>query len=215
MTIRSTAVAFLFALSLLSNGRETIEEKDGVVVIEAEITSSRLGKWKQRDEIAGFGGKGYLEFTGNGPLSGKATSPLKYEFTIQKGGFYFLHLRCARESVKIKNEMRKDVANDCYVRVKGDFEAGPEPGDKHGKDAPLKMLKDDTKFFGGDDKSFAWASGNRLDPGGHNNKRVAVYDFKAGETYELVVSGRSQLFKLDRIVFRHESVPAKTAEALK
>ena len=33
-------------------------------------------------------------------------------------------------------------------------------------------------------------------------KRVAVYDFLAGETYNLVISGRSQEFKLDRVVFR-------------
>ncbi|MGJ8634452.1 MAG: hypothetical protein ACSHX7_11090 [Luteolibacter sp.] len=110
--------------------------------------------------------------------------------------------------------MRQDVANDCYVRVKGDFDAGENAADKHRAEAPLKLLKEDTKFFGGGNNEFIWVSGNKLDPGGHNNKRVAVYRFKKGETYELVVSGRSQLFKLDRIVFRHEEVKKGVAEDL-
>ena len=74
------------------------------------------------------------------------------------------------------------------------------------------MLKSDTKFYGGDHKRFVWATGKRLDAGGHKNKRGAIYEFKAGETYRLLVSGRSQKFKLDRIVFRHESIKAKVAE---
>ncbi len=214
MDLRLPIIPCLFLFASFSYGKEVVEEKDGVVAIEAESTSSRKGKWKKKADIDGFSGEGYLEFTGNTPLSGKASSPLRYDFKIDKGGLYFLHLRCAREPVEIGNEMRKDVANDCYVRVKGDFGAGPDPGDKHGKDAPLKLLEEDTKFFGGDDQAFSWASGNRLDPGGHNNKRVAVYDFKEGETYQLTVSGRSQLFKLDRIVFRHEDVSPKIAESV-
>ena len=133
----------------------------------------------------------------------------RFDFTIRKAGLYFLHLRCAREKIGDRN----DLANDGYVRLKGEFGPGPNPGDEHGNDAPLAMLKKNTKFFGGDDKRFVWASGNRLDPGGHNNKRVAVYSLKAGETYTLTLSGRSQLFKVDEILFRHEDVPKEKAEA--
>ena len=78
-------------------------------------------------------------------------------------------------------------------------------------DATLELLKTDTKFYGGDDRKFVWASGARLDPGGHNNKRVAIYNLKAGETYTLTLSGRSQQFKADTILFRHEEVPADEA----
>ncbi len=213
MQFKSLIIAsLLLGISFPSYGKEIIEEEDGIVSIEAEDTSSRLGKWDEKTEIEGYTGTGYLEFSGNTPLSGEAESPLKYYFKIEREGLYFLHLHCARESVEIKGEMRKDVANDCYVRVKGDFDEGPDAEDKHNSNAPLKLLKDDTKFFGGDDKEFSWASGNRLDPGGHNNKRIAVYRFKAGETYQLVVSGRSQLFKLDSIVFRHEDVSVKEVE---
>lgn len=57
-------------------------------------------------------------------------------------------------------------------------------------------------------------SGNRLDPGGHENKRVAIYRFKEGETYKLVVSGRSRFFKLNRIAFRLKEVAESTVRDL-
>lgn len=198
----------LLGLLTFSARAEPVAETDGVVSIEMESTKSDLGNWVQKTEIEGYSGAGYLEFTGNTPINGPADSPLEYQFTISEGGLYFFHLHCARETV----DGRSDLANDAYIRLDGDFGPGPNPGDQHTMDAPLELLKQDTKFFGGDDKRFVWASGNRLDPGGHNNKRVAVYHLKAGETYTLTISGRSQLFKADRFLFRHADVPAEEAE---
>ena len=189
-----------FSGLLIAHG-EPIEEIDGKVLLEAESTKSKLGKWKVSDKIKGFSGEGYIEFTGNSPINGKADSPLKYEFKINKGGLYYLYLLCAKETVIIKGEKRTDVANDCYVRVEGDYDEAPEAGDKHGDNAKLKALKEDNKFFGGKDGSFAWSGGNRLDLGGHDNKRKAAYIFKSGETYTLIVSGRSQKFKVDQFMF--------------
>jgi|GEM_PF-1079972 len=162
---------------------QVYQESNGLVVMEAERTSSPLGQWRADTAVAGHSGAGYLEFTGNNPLSGPATSPLRYTFKINQGGLYHLHLHCARETLVINGETRTDVANDCYVRVDGSFGAGPNPG-------------------------------NTLDLGGHNNKRVAVYDFQAGQTYTFVASGRSQRFKLNRIVFRHSSVTSDAAQSL-
>ena len=192
----------------------TYVEKDGIIVMEAENTNSPVNLWKRETAIPGHTGVAYLDFTGNDPESGLASSPLEYSFRITTGGLYFLHLHCSRETVTINGKERNDVANDCYVRVEGDYGTGPKPGNRHGMDAPLSLLKSDVKFFGGDAMKFAWASGNRIDPGGETNKRVAIYNFKPGERYKLVVSGRSKLFKLDRILVRHEKVEPKTAEAL-
>ena len=188
-------------------------EKNGLVILEAEETASDLDQWvKKTDRLKSpYTGPGYLEFTGNKTSSGPPRSPLEYTFKINNAGFYYIHLHCARETV----DGRKDVANDCYIRVEGDFEAGPKVGKSQGDHAPLETLQKDTKFFGGDDNSFTWATGNRLDLGGHKNKRVALYRFKAGSTYKLVVSGRSQKYKLNRIVFRHESVNSKLAQDLR
>ncbi|MGJ8653733.1 MAG: hypothetical protein ACSHX8_10705 [Opitutaceae bacterium] len=217
--IRSWKLLIGIAASVYGGGLQAQaihQEKNGLVSIELEDTDSSLGLWELKQAKLGnaFSGDGYLEFTGNSPISGKPNSPLEYSFTINKGGLYYLHLRCAKEVLEIKGKTRTDIANDCYVRVEGDFAAGPNAGDAHKKDAPLALLQADTKFFGGADKQFEWATGNRLDPGGHNNKRVAVYDFKAGETYKLVVSGRSQFFKVDRLVFRHKDVSASAVEGV-
>ncbi|MEM6601071.1 MAG: hypothetical protein AAF649_06780 [Verrucomicrobiota bacterium] len=184
----------------------TWEEKDGLVMMEAEATDSRLGKWKLMSAVLGFSGEGYLEFTGNTPTNGPPQSDIEYEFKITRPGLYYLALRCAKEKVG----GRTDLANDCYVSLKGDFEEGPNAGDRHGDDAPKRMLKEETKFFGGDIRKFQWSHGSRLDPGGHDNKRVAIYEFKADEVYTLTIHGRSQRFKLDKIAFfHHELNPRK------
>lgn len=188
------------------------EEQGGLVVMEMENTSTtNLGLWNQETTYPNYTGDGYLQFTGNNTASGPPNSPLEYRFKINRSGLYYLHLRAARDTL---NGQPGDHSNDAYVRVEGDYGAGPNAGNSHGDDAPLSMLKSNTKFFGGNANSFAWATGNRLDPGGHDNKRVAVYDFKAGEEYLLVMSGRSKFFSVDRIVFRHQSVGSGAAQSL-
>lgn len=186
-------------------------EENGLVVMEVENTPSDLGLWQLQTDYSGHTGDGYLQFTGNSTASGPPNSPLEYRFRINTPGLYYLHLHIARDTT---HGQPGDHSNDAYVRVEGDYGAGPNAGNNHGDDAPLSMLMSDTKFFGGAADTLVWASGNRLDPGGHDNKRVAVYDFKAGEEYKLVVSGRSQWFSADRIVFRHLNTAVSTAQNL-
>jgi hypothetical protein len=171
-------------------GADTIfEEKGGIVAIEAESTSSSLGRWKKKTDVADFSGECHLEFTGNKPESGPPESPLNYEFRINKGGKYQLTLR-ARKRLESK---RQDIWNDCYVAVKGNYEAAG--------DAPKDVLRKDTKMYGGNDKSWGWTA--QLDVS--HKKHPALYQFQAGETYELVIHGRSKNFNIDRILFVHES----------
>jgi len=214
------ASAFLLTAtpSLMAAG--LYNESGGTVIMEAENTSSDLDLWAPSTTLGGYTGASYLEFSGNNVASGPPASPLVFEFKINQAGLYYLHLHAARVNVTLNGNIRTDVANDCYVRVEGKYSAGPNAGDDHQDDATLSLLERNTKFFmSGRDKSFAWSPGSdttkgRLDPGGHANKRVAVYDFKAGETYKLVVSGRSQLFKLDRVMFRHIDADYATSTAL-
>ncbi|MFC7335940.1 DUF5060 domain-containing protein [Haloferula chungangensis] len=213
--------SFLAILALLGTAAvalaQTYHESGGLVVMEMEHTSSSLGQWEEQSSLSGYSGSGYLQFLGNNYETGPATSPLEYIFKINKAGLYYLHLHCAKET----HDGRTDVANDCYVRVEGDYNAGPGPYTGHGDNASLSLLQSDTKYFGGATNSWKWENGQNssggagnLDPGGHANKRVAVYDFKAGETYKLVVSGRSKFFRINRIVFRHTSTPQSTAQNL-
>ncbi|MEM9657047.1 MAG: hypothetical protein AAF961_01680 [Planctomycetota bacterium] len=191
------------------------QQVDGLVVMEAENTQTAdRGLWLEKTDVSGFSGSAYLEFDGNSALNGPPNSPLSYTFTVNQSGLHYLHMHVARETVTINSEVRTDVANDAYVRLDGNYGAGPNAGNSHGDDAPLSALRADTKFFGGNDNQFVWATGNRLDLGGDTNKRVAVYDLTAGETYTFTMSGRSRFFKVDRIVFRHESVATSSAHDL-
>lgn len=193
---RLVLLPLLLSSSLSWAAHPVFQEKRGLVVIEAESTGSRLGSWKKKTDVAGYGGECHLEFTGNKPENGPPKSPLKYTFTISKPGKYTLTLR-ARKRLESK---RADISNDCYVALKGDFEAGGE--------APLKILKSDTKIFGGDPNGWGWA--NNLDA--NHKKFPPVYELKAGETYELIISGRSQNFNLDRLILFHESLERREVQ---
>ncbi len=193
-----------------SVGSGTYIEQNGIVAMEAENADSPLGLWVKKTTINNYTGTGYLEFTGNEFASGPAVSPLVFKFKINTGGLYYLDLRCAKETI----DGRTDVANDCYVRVEGDYGPGPNAGRNHTDDATLSVLKSDTKYFGGANLQFDWSykfPKYRLDPGGTDNKRNPYYNFKAGKEYTLVLSGRSKFFKIDRIVFWHTTASSSGA----
>ncbi|MDQ8188949.1 PKD domain-containing protein [Roseibacillus persicicus] len=210
-------IFFTLILAATNCLAQIYQESGGLVVMEAENTSSPLGLWQEESSLANFSGDGYLRFLGNTFETGPATSPLEYHFRVHQGGLYYLHLHCAKET----HDGRTDVANDAYIRVEGDYTAGPGPHDGHGDNASFALLSNDTKYFGGATNSWKWENGQNssggagnLDPGGHQNKRVAVYDFKAGETYKLVMSGRSKFFRVNRIVLRHVDTAQSLAQNL-
>ncbi|MEM6910901.1 MAG: hypothetical protein AAF555_04895 [Verrucomicrobiota bacterium] len=164
-------------------------EAGGLVVMEAESTSSRLGSWKLKTEVPDYLGSGHLEFTGNEIESGPPKSPLRYDFQISTEGRYTLVMR-AHKRLETK---REDLSNDCYIELSGDFEPGGE--------ASSRILRSENKFFGGAEEGWGWAQ--RLDV--DHQQYFAVYQLKAGQTYRLTVSGRSKNFNLDRILLFHES----------
>ncbi|MBK1828254.1 hypothetical protein [Haloferula rosea] len=163
-------------------------EKKGIVAMEAESTTSNLRRWIKKTDVKDFSGECHIEFTGNKAESGPPDSPLKYAFKINKGGVYQLTIR-GHKRLETK---RQDISNDCFVALDGDFdEAGG---------APLKILRTDTKMFGGSADGWGWTT--QLDV--NHKKYPALYQLKSGETYELTISGRSKNFNIDRILFVHE-----------
>ncbi|OJJ18532.1 hypothetical protein BKI52_23250 [marine bacterium AO1-C] len=181
---------------------DTYDEKDGLVIMEMENTTSDLDLWVKKTNMANYRGSGHLEFTGNSITNGPPNSPLEYKFKINTAGEYRLWLRAHK---RLETD-REDLSNDCYVRLAGDYTAGTGE-----KDAPLDALQKDTKLFGG--KADEWGVAIQLDlPGGI--KKEAVYTFKAGETYTLTISGRSKNFNIDRIMF-YKRDQFKYGEAIK
>ena len=59
-----------------AQAKKVFLESDGVVVIEAESSSSKPGKWAGKTDLEGFTGKGYIEYTGNKPAGGPIGSTL-------------------------------------------------------------------------------------------------------------------------------------------
>lgn len=191
-------ISFILALctpALFGAKGPVFVEKGGIIAIEAESTGSGKGAWKEKTEVKDFSGTCHLEFTGNSTLSGPPKSPLKYYFKVKKAGKYQLTIR-ARKRLETK---REDISNDCYVSLKGNF--------GEGGGAPLKILKEETRMFGGNADDWGWA--NTLD---FEKKAPAIYELKEGETYELTISGRSKNFNIDRFLLVHESLKLRDVQ---
>lgn len=183
------------------------EEKNGLIIMEAENTTSPLDKWIRKTDNPGYSGSGHIEFTGNGSNGGPATSPLEYKFKVNQEGYYRLFIR-ARKRL---DGAPSDKNNDGYVKMDGDFDAGPNAGNNHNDDAPESMLREPTKFFGG--TATGWGIAQQLDAGGHSNKRNAIYKFKASKSYTLTMYGRSIKWNVDRIILRRDNVSNNVAFA--
>jgi len=194
--MRKTVVLFLSVSVFSAFSAPIFKGRDGLVIMEAESSSSSKGQWDTKKSIAGYAGECHLEFTGNQPASGPPKNPLKYNFTVDKDGEYRLLIRAHK---RLAGEPG-DRCNDCYVRLEGDFETA-------GK-APLDLLKADTKLYGGSADGWGWTA--QLDQ--HHKKFPPLYTLKAGEKYTLIISGRSQRFNMDRIIFKHKSVSDSTAK---
>jgi hypothetical protein len=84
---------FLFATTLDVFSQKIYVEKEGIVWMEAENTTSPLDLWITSTTFSTFSRAGHLEFsewvvTGSGP----PLSPLVYKFKINEGGEYVLNV---------------------------------------------------------------------------------------------------------------------------
>ncbi|GAB5541889.1 MAG: hypothetical protein SangKO_016490 [Sandaracinaceae bacterium] len=204
---------------------QQFEEQDGYVVMEMESVPIPSGhEWETRTDIADASGTHYA-FTGNGICNGPAGSPLRYTFRVHTGGTYRLHLRaaktlhcvmgaphgadnrcdehdrtCSSLSIPDGNScpgsnqcIRTDISNDAFVHVEDASGAyvpfAAQPSRTEGQ--PIKL-------YGGADRRWAWTGDRSLDIAG--GKHDADWELPAGD-YTLVVQGRSQMFRIDRILF--------------
>jgi len=188
--------------------KDTVTQgKKGIVEIESEATTSSLGKWQKKTSVKDFSGKCHLEFTGNNTASGRPNSPLKYKFTVDKDGVYNFFIRGYKRLTGDDGKKEKsDRCNDCFIRLEGDYESGSE--------ISKSVLEYDQKFFihGKSDIQWDWAKTMEF----HNpknkkehGKKPPVYKLKKGETYTLIISGRSQRFNMDKIVFIESGLDVK------
>ena len=167
-------------------------EQGGLLVLEAE-SALLSDDWSFRNEIEGSLGQGYYEWKhGNASqnIDGAGDGVLVYTFQIQTPGTYQLILRSAAPH----NTEHNDVwalfqRNDVVARQSSEKE------EDLGQDEWFKVYQN----AGGND--WNWAA-YTVDHDAHDI--FALID--APGEYVLELSGRSTLFKIDRIVLFHESV---------
>ncbi|MEM9417587.1 MAG: PEP-CTERM sorting domain-containing protein [Planctomycetota bacterium] len=183
------------ALSPVAFAQKIHNESGGVVVMEMENTESPLGKWgfigpgANSTYPTGALGTGHLEY--QGPFTRNSPgSTLKYQFKINQSGKYTLWLRAHKRLLGNAS----DKNNDAFVKLEGEFTSGSS-------DVPLRALTRDTKLYGG--KDTGWGLASRLDGNGAHHKAPTYY-LTAGEIYTFSISGRSNRFNVDRIIFTHE-----------
>jgi len=200
----------LIAIMMGDSGtlRANFQSKDGLLIMEAESHSGSKGDWGKMQTIEGYTGECHYEFTVNRIMGGPPRSDLKYRFTVDKDGIYHLWIRAHKRLVGNDGKKAKDdLRNDCWIRLKGDFESGNE--------TPLEVLENDTKLYVHGRSAETWDWTHRLDYQnpltGKHAKTSPIYRLKAGEKYTLYISGRSQRFNMDRIVLKHESVSTSKA----
>jgi hypothetical protein len=203
----------------------TFVERSGFVVMEAESASIPDGhEWEQRASHEGYTGEGYYTFLGNGICNGPPGSPLRYDFQVSSDSTYELRLHMtktfhcvygeARENGHCQSKsdcdragsptashecteggtcLRDDLSNDVFVHIEdaaGRYVAWvSQPADTVGN--PIKL------FVGGGSDDWRWTGTRNLDVS--HDKWDAHWELSPG-SYVLVVHGRSQLTRLDRIV---------------
>ncbi|MEL6760128.1 MAG: hypothetical protein AAFP04_06960 [Myxococcota bacterium] len=89
---------------------------------------------------------------------------------------------------------RQDISNDAFVQIL----------DSDGNyveffEQPAKSVGKGVKLFGGNASAWNWTGKNALDPEGSDKKKAAHWDLRPGD-YVLVIEGRSQEFRIDRVV---------------
>ncbi|MEL6370544.1 MAG: DUF5060 domain-containing protein [Pseudomonadota bacterium] len=164
---------------LMEDGRVVMQAEDGEFLFQG---SSANNNWRLTKEFPGYKGDGVLLWTGNDYFGSnnagqERTAPMKFQFTADEPGTYYITLRAIRP---VTGE-ESDRNNDFFVKF---------------EDENYKKV-----FFSGNREEFKWASTYDVN---HQKSQAKVtitqqmIDQNDG-VFELFVSGRSHQAGLDEI----------------
>ena len=181
----SSVVRFL--KSVLDNPpAPAFQASAGLVVIEVE-SSPPVGAWTSSTAFPGFTGSEYYRWDGPDLFSSPGVGLLTYEFDVTDPGDYEFHIHNRHENPA------PDQSNDAWVRVDG----GPW----------LKVFSNQGSATVG---VWNWHS---IAEDGAGVQFQAEYTLTAGR-HTVKVSGRSNGFKIDRLVFYRDFVSDSQAQDL-
>ena len=190
--------AFLFASTIYAQDCAVFAEENGLLVMETE-SAPLSDEWSLQTGVEGALGDGYYEWK-HGNTAGSIDSPgkgiLTYTFQIQTPGTYRFILRTAAP--------HNTEHNDVWARFQSNEVVGRKSNGSSevdlGQNSWFKVYQNKS----GDE--WNWAA-NTVD---HNAHQIFALIPSAGQ-YVLQLSGRSTLFKVDRIVLFHDSITQNSA----
>ena len=154
-----------------TGGDDSFQEDNGLVVIEIESRPAVDG-WQLQTDVPGFTGSGYFRWEGPNLFGNPgAQGVIEYPINITNPGLYQMRFRNHRNG-----GIPFDQENDIWTRM----DSGPW-----------------TKVFSGQQGIWNWASNFDF---GKGNRPPASYQLSKGK-HMFTISGRSQGFRVDRVVF--------------
>lgn len=230
MKIKIFTFILLFSIlktnaQVFPSGCTNYQEANGVVLMEAENADLSGTNWVLRTDANitnyyyekdgtltsgphefedSFVGTGFIEYQGDDSFGSQEDNPITYTFTIDTPGTYRLIFRGYKNHldpdgpnpINNKNRAAKfawDRNNDVWIKMEGDYDANTA----YDNGAQESDLREYNKFIGRGDTG--WGQTGSIEPSSGVFKG-AYYQFKAGETYQLSVVGRSNQYNIDRIM---------------
>lgn len=211
MKMKTTLLLLIFSLGAYSiqaqcNGA-TFEEKNGIVVMEAETVSLK-SSWKKKTNVGGFTGSSYITWDGQQYLSSPGNGTIEYTIKINNPGVYRFRWRSTYGIGDAGSEH-----NDTWVKFPDafDFFGQKNTKIKYPKGGTFKKSNDVVNgasgngwmkiYRSGNNKAFTWSTSTSDFEG----LRVYV-EFKSAGVYKMQFSARSKAHHIDRIVLYKESM---------
>ncbi|GAA4278327.1 Ig-like domain-containing protein [Aquimarina mytili] len=184
---------------------DVYEEKDGLVIIEAENLSAS-GNWKKKSNISGFTGGGYLEWTGPDHFNDPGNGLINTKIKINSPGRYRFQWRS-----KVGEGDSATEANDTWLKFPDASEFYAQKGNERvypkgsgqtpnpegaGGEGYFKVYSTGTT-------NWTWTTKTS-----DNDPHDIYVEFDTPGTYTMLISGRSKHHVLDRVTLNKSNINA-------
>ncbi|WP_378187024.1 DUF5060 domain-containing protein [Aquimarina sp. W85] len=187
------------------NNCDIYEEKDGLVVIEAENLSI-LGDWNKKNTISGFTGSGYLEWTGPNHFNAPGNGLINAKIKINSPGRYKFQWRSkvgeGESATEANDTWLKFPDADAFYAQKGSEKIYPKGSgltpnpEGAGGQGYFKVYSTGTT-------NWTWTT-KTSDKDPHD----IFIEFDSPGVYTMLISGRSKHHVVDRVTLNKSSVNA-------
>jgi len=193
---------------------EEFEEKDGLLIIEAENFDIGTSRWERKTDKPGYTGISYLEWTGNDSFnsaSSTSLSKISAKIKINKAGKYRFSWRNrigfgSNTTEHNDTWLRFPDASDFYGEKPDGSRTYPKGSGKspNPEGAPWNAPFDG--WFKVYANNLSW--NNSANTGDNADGRPVYVEFEEPGVYTLELSGRSKNHQIDRIILSNNGTDA-------